>query len=53
MQSLDPMWLSIELESIQHDESEWDKVSKESYELAVQRVLESRDREIQSGQIER
>jgi hypothetical protein len=39
MQSLDPRWLSIELESIQRDENDWDAVFKESYDLAVQRVL--------------
>lgn len=40
MQSLDPRWLTIELESIENDESDWDTVFKESYTLAVQRVLE-------------
>jgi hypothetical protein len=40
MQSLDPRWLSIELESIERDENGWDKVFKDSYDLAVQRVLE-------------
>jgi len=40
MQSLDPRWLTIELESIENDENGWDTVFKESYTLAVQRVIE-------------
>jgi hypothetical protein len=40
MQSLDPRWLSVELEAIQRDEGGWDRVLTESYEIAVQRVLE-------------
>ncbi len=40
MQSLDPRWLSVELESIQRDENEWDRVFEESYGIAIQRVLE-------------
>lgn len=40
MQSLDPKWLSIELNAIQQEEGDWDKVLKDSYELAVQRVFE-------------
>ena len=40
MQSLDPRWLSIELESIENDANGWDTVFKESYALAVQRVIE-------------
>jgi hypothetical protein len=40
MQSLDPRWLSVELESIQREENGWDRVFKESYDIAVQRVLE-------------
>ena len=40
MQSLDPRWLSIELEAVQRDEAGWDKVLTESYDIAVRRVLE-------------
>ena len=40
MQSLDPRWLSVELEAIQKDEGGWDKVLTESYEIAVRRVFE-------------
>jgi hypothetical protein len=40
MQSLDPRWLSIELESIENDETSWDRVFRESYNLSVQRVIE-------------
>jgi hypothetical protein len=40
MLSLDPRWLSIELEAVERDQAGWDKVLTESYELAVKRVLE-------------
>jgi hypothetical protein len=40
MLALDPRWLSIELEAIQRDAGEWDKVLKDSYNIAVQRVFE-------------
>jgi hypothetical protein len=40
MQSLDPRWLSVELEAIQKDEGGWDRVLAESYQISVQRVLE-------------
>ena len=40
MQSLDPRWLSIELEAIKVEDGEWTRVLGDSYEIAVQRVLE-------------
>jgi hypothetical protein len=40
MQSLDPQWLSIELEAIQHEEGDWSRILAESYDLAVQKVFE-------------
>jgi hypothetical protein len=40
MQSLDPQWLSIELEAIQHDDGDWNRILGESYDIAVQKVFE-------------
>ena len=39
MLSLDPRWLSVELEAIQEDEADWGAVLRESYEISVQRVF--------------
>jgi len=38
MQSLDPRWLTVELEAIAKEDSQWSSALKVSYEAAVREV---------------
>jgi hypothetical protein len=40
MNSLNPGWLTVELEAIQKDQERWDRALKISYEVSMQRVFE-------------
>lgn len=44
MNSLDPRWLSIELEAIQKEQEGWNQTLKTSYEVAIQRVIQHQAR---------
>ncbi|QQO14862.1 hypothetical protein JJB99_01305 [Bradyrhizobium diazoefficiens] len=52
MNSLDPSWLSIELEAIQKEQERWDQALKSSYAVAVARVLRYQGRTAEKSNID-